>query len=129
MSYLGRIDSASRDRLLREAAVVVIPSTCAENSPLVYFEALAAGLPVIGSDIGGISELARFGNVLLVEPGDAAALAGALTSLIGDNELVAKLRAAARSHRGDASPERFVGQIESAIAALGAGSGTQHGAH
>jgi glycosyltransferase involved in cell wall biosynthesis len=119
VSYLGQIDSDARDHLLREASVVVIPSTCAENSPLVFFEALAAGVPVIGSDIGGISELAAFGSMVLVPPGDLAALADALTALVGDAGRLAELRTAARRHRGEASPERYAGQMEHVIAAFG----------
>ena len=118
VSYLAQIDSDERDRLLQRASVLVIPSTCAENSPLVFFEALAAGLPVIGCDIGGISELAAFGNLVLVAPGDGDALAGALADLLGDEGRLADLRASARHHHADASPERFAGQMAQAIAEL-----------
>ena len=44
LEYLGQLDEA-RDRLLRRATALVIPSTCEESSPLVFFEGLAAGLP------------------------------------------------------------------------------------
>jgi glycosyltransferase involved in cell wall biosynthesis len=111
IEYLGPLDSVARDALLAEAAVLVLPSTCAESSPLIFFEALAAGLPVIASDIGGITELERYGNLVLVPPGDAKALAQALGGLLADQDWMARLRAEARRHRADASPERFAGQI------------------
>lgn len=119
--YLGQIDSETRDEVLREAAALVIPSTCAENSPLVFFEALASGVPVIASDLGGITELEAFGNVLLVPPGDADALARALTELLRDRARLAEFRAQALERRGDALPERFVREMESLLGGLGAG--------
>jgi glycosyltransferase involved in cell wall biosynthesis len=118
ITYLGQVSERTRDRVLREAAVLVIPSTCAENSPLVFFEAVAAGLPVIASDIGGMTELADWGSTVLVPPGDAEALAYALVSLLADDDRLAELGAHAREHRLDASPERFARQLESLIDAL-----------
>lgn len=115
INYLGTLDPAARDRLLEEAAVLVIPSACPEGSPLVFFEALAAGLPVVASDIGGISELQRFGNVLLVRPGDAEALKDALETLLLDDAVMTRLRSAARRHRADASPARYAREISDVL--------------
>ena len=64
ISYAGQLDPEQRDGLLVDASVLVIPSTWPENSPLVFFEALAAGVPVIAGDIGGwrsCSATATFG--------------------------------------------------------------------
>lgn len=56
-----------------------------EASGTVFVEAAAAGLPVIGTDVGGVSEMLRDGETgLLVPLRDAAALTAALTSLIDD---------------------------------------------
>jgi glycosyltransferase involved in cell wall biosynthesis len=53
----------------------------------VFVEAAAAGLPVIGTDVGGVSEMLRNGETgLLVPLHDAAALTAALTALIDDPE-------------------------------------------
>ncbi len=117
VSYRGHVDAEERDRLLGEASAVVIPSVCPEVSPLVFFEALAAGVPVIASDIGGISELEQYGNVVLVPPGDADALADALTGLLSDEGRLARLRAAAQRSRHVASVERFGADVERAIEA------------
>jgi glycosyltransferase involved in cell wall biosynthesis len=111
IEYLGRLEPEERDLLLEEAAAVVIPSACTEGSPLVFFEALAAGIPVIASDIGGISELEVFGNVVLVPPGDATALAGALMTLLTDSGLAGRLRAHAEENHMNASPQRFAAEV------------------
>ncbi len=58
-----------------------------EASGTVFVEAAAAGLPVIGTDVGGVSEMLRNGETgLLVPLHDAAALTAALTTLIDDPE-------------------------------------------
>ena len=118
--YLGEVDAHVRDRVLQQAAVLVIPSTGPENSPLVFFEALAAGVPVVASDIGGITELEQWGNLVLVPPGDADALARALIALLADDERIAALRASALERRAEASPERFARQMEDVFGALDA---------
>jgi glycosyltransferase involved in cell wall biosynthesis len=64
--------------------IVVIPSRY-EGSPLTMFEAMALGKPIIGSRIPGIAEvLEPTGAGMLVAPGDAEALVGAITLLIAD---------------------------------------------
>jgi glycosyltransferase involved in cell wall biosynthesis len=61
----------------------VVPSLWLENSPLVIHEAYQAGVPVIGSRIGGIADLVRDDwNGWLVEPGSAGALAAVLRRAI-----------------------------------------------
>ena len=63
-----------------------------ENFALVGPEALGHGTPVVASDLGGVREWLRPGeNGLAVRPGDAAALAGAVTSLLRDPERAARL--------------------------------------
>jgi glycosyltransferase involved in cell wall biosynthesis len=116
--YVGQVDSDGRNRLLGDAAAVVIPSTCAETSPLVFFEAVAAGVPVIASDIGGITELESWGNVVLVPPGDPNALARAISELLADENRLSALRANASRHRAEAAPERFVRQLDAVLLAL-----------
>ena len=82
------------------ADVLVLPSR-SESYGMVVTEALARGLPVLASDVGGIPEAlgtAADGRRpgLLVPPGDAGALAEALRRWLGDAGLRAALRAAAR---------------------------------
>ena len=73
---------------------------------MVVTEALARGLPVIATDVGGVPEAlgAATGGMragLLVPPGDPEALAGALRRWLSDATLRRSLRAAARRRRAD----------------------------
>ncbi len=63
------------------ADVFALPSH-SEGCPNVVIEALACGRPVVASRVGGIPELVDARNGVLVEPGNAAELAGALTSAL-----------------------------------------------
>lgn len=71
------------DRVLAAADLVVHPSL-ADALPTALIHAAAAGRPAVASAVGGIPEIVVPGSGLLVPPGDAAALAGALRTLAGD---------------------------------------------
>jgi glycosyltransferase involved in cell wall biosynthesis len=61
--------------LCAAADLTVIPSLWYENSPMVIYESLLAGTPVLGAEIGGIPELIDPGKTgYLFAPGDPAAL-------------------------------------------------------
>jgi len=100
-------------RLLAGATVSVVPSLWAEAFGLTVVEAMAAGVPVVASEIGGIPELVdpdRTG--VLVPPGDADALAVAVAGLLDAPERRARIgRAAARAARERFSAERTVQEI------------------
>jgi glycosyltransferase involved in cell wall biosynthesis len=82
--------------LLSGADVFVLASR-SEGLPLSVIEAMAAGLPVVASDVGGLRELVRDGETgVLVPPGDPAALADALRPLLIDHELRRRLGRAGR---------------------------------
>lgn len=62
-----------------------------------YIEAMAMGLPVVGSNVDGVPEVVRDGdNGLLIQPRDAASLADAVTRLLGDDALRARMAARSR---------------------------------
>ncbi len=77
----------------RRAAVFALPCIVAQDGnrdglPTVLLEAMACGLPVVSTNLVGVPEIVDHGvNGLLVEPGDAAALAAHLARLLGDAEL------------------------------------------
>ena len=88
--------------LLRKADVLAAPSVLTrsgkrEGIPVVLMEALGSGVPAVASDLSGIPELVQDGVTgLLVPPGNAEALASALTRLAGDPELRRRLGLAGR---------------------------------
>ncbi|MCC7207658.1 MAG: glycosyltransferase family 4 protein [Anaerolineae bacterium] len=74
------------------------PHFAYDASPLKLFEYMAAGCAILASDLPSVREVLRDGdNALLVPPGDADALAGALRRLYDDRGLVARLGAAANA--------------------------------
>ena len=110
----------SRDGLLkrvRESRAVVLPSEWYENAPIAALEALASGVPVIASEIGGLPEIVRPRETgLLVPPGDPARLADALEVLEDDGELAFRLGA-----RGREVVEReysLTGQVDEMLSVL-----------
>jgi glycosyltransferase involved in cell wall biosynthesis len=86
---------------------VVVPSRL-ESYGMVITEALAHGLPVIASDVGGVREALGRSHEgplpgLLVPPGDPAALSAALRGWLVDDDLRQRLRRAARQRRSTLS--------------------------
>jgi glycosyltransferase involved in cell wall biosynthesis len=70
--------------LLHQASLLVLSSRT-EALPNVVLEAMAAGLPVVATRVGGVPELVRPGRTgWLVDPGDAPGLAAALCQVLGD---------------------------------------------
>ncbi|NEO21428.1 glycosyltransferase [Moorena sp. SIO4A5] len=73
--------------------LLAVPSQCLETGPLVVLEAFAAGIPVIGSRLGGIAELVQDGvNGILVEPTSVEAWAEKIRDLCGDRSQLTHLR-------------------------------------
>ncbi len=86
------------------AADVLVLASRAETYGMVVTEALAAGLPVVAAEVGGVPEALGHGAQgirpgLLVSPGDPAALGGALRAWLGSADLRRRLRQAARERR------------------------------
>lgn len=72
--------------------VLAVPSQWMETGPLTVLEGFAAGIPVLGSDLGGVSERVAHGvDGLLVPPRDARAWAGALRRLSQEAGLLQRL--------------------------------------
>jgi glycosyltransferase involved in cell wall biosynthesis len=97
VSLLPRVDDVRT--LLAALDVGVVASTRSEAISRVALEFQAAGLPVIGSDLNSIPEIVRHGRTgLIVPPGDAPALAGAMERLMTEPRLLERL--------GEAGPEQ-----------------------
>ena len=96
--------TGSSQTALAQLDVLVVPSVWYENAPLVITEAMAAGVPVVASDLGGMRELVQHeSNGLLFPMGDAAALAQCLQRLALDRRLLRRLSAAAAPIRSVAA--------------------------
>jgi glycosyltransferase involved in cell wall biosynthesis len=110
--FLGRRTDVPA--LMAAADVVVVPSLW-EGQPLVLQEALRAARPVVASRAGGIPDLTGEDGALLVPPGDAMALAGAVLTILDDRAAAARLVAAA-TERARALPD--AGDAVDSVAAL-----------
>jgi len=84
---VGMVRGASKSQLLREASLFVLPSY-QEALPMAVLEAMAAGLPIVATAVGGIPEVVKDGyNGFLVTPGDVEALVEKLAILASDPHL------------------------------------------
>jgi 2-deoxystreptamine N-acetyl-D-glucosaminyltransferase/2-deoxystreptamine glucosyltransferase len=98
--FVGFVEHRKIPAVLRHADLLVL-ATRYEELPSVLVEGMAAGLPVVASRVGGIPTLVDHDvNGLLVPPGDAAALASAITRLLTEPDTAARLSAAARRTAG-----------------------------
>ncbi len=97
LKFTGPRTGSELERTYAAADLLVLPSH-AETYGMVITEALARGVPVIATDVGGVSDALGDGG-LLVPPGDPAALGAALRAWLGDAELRRRLRRAARERR------------------------------
>jgi glycosyltransferase involved in cell wall biosynthesis len=85
-----------------------------EGTPVSLIEALAAGVPVVATAVGGVPDVIRHDETgLLIPPGDAEAFASALDRLVADHELCQRLRQRGRDEvRGRFDRDRLVSDIE-----------------
>jgi glycosyltransferase involved in cell wall biosynthesis len=103
--FLGRVDASELARLRAGAALGICPSR-SENFPTAAAEAMAAGLPVVGSAVGGNPELIP--ERMLSERDDAGALAALIERYFGDR----KAGESALAHvRERCAPERIAKRL------------------
>jgi glycosyltransferase involved in cell wall biosynthesis len=94
VTFAGRRDDVPD--LLRASDVFILPSE-SETAPLTVLEAMAAGLPVVATDVGGVAEAVQAGTTgVLIEPGDPGAIAEAVLSVIALPDRGAGMGAAGR---------------------------------
>lgn len=101
-AFLGIRDDVPA--LLAAADVFVLPSRW-EGQPLILQEALRAGRPIVATDAGGVRDLTG-DAALLVPPGDPAALASAVLSILDDPDLAAVLAKAAAARAASLPTEQ-----------------------
>ncbi|QUR67145.1 glycosyltransferase family 4 protein [Mycobacterium spongiae] len=88
LRFLGQVDDAGKASAMRSADVYCAPNTGGESFGIVLVEAMAAGTPVVASDLDAFRRVLRGGVAgCLVPVDDAAALAAALISVLEDDAL------------------------------------------
>ena len=85
--FSGTLDRGQMAELYRSADLLLNPSL-ADNMPNSLLEAMASGVPIVSTDVGGISVMVRHeGNGLLVSAGDPEGMALSAMRILGDPEL------------------------------------------
>lgn len=111
------------DSILRQTDVCAMSSDW-EGMPLFALEAMAAGVPMVATSVGGLPEVVRDGETgILVAPRDPAALAQAITDILIDGDLAVRLASAsvARSEEFciDRVVPRFIALYQDLLARVG----------
>jgi glycosyltransferase involved in cell wall biosynthesis len=116
----GWLGAEAKARWMNISDVFVLPSY-AEGMPMSLLEAMAAGMPVLATAVGGIPDVITEGvNGVLAAPGDRAMLERLLLRLLSDRALRARLGAAAReTARLRFAADQCIGQLESLYRELG----------
>ena len=111
VTLLGALDAGTLRREYRQAAVVALPSR-QEVAPMAVIEALAAGIPVVASRVGGLPYLVEDGVTgRLTPPSDPGALADTLTEILTEPHAAARMGAAGRAVARDRfDPARVASQ-------------------
>lgn len=96
IEFLGFVDQATIARELRDSDIFVLPSF-AEGIPVALMEAMAIGIPVVATYVGGVAELVVNKETgLTVFPSDVEGLANAIASYIDDPQLAKQISIQAR---------------------------------
>ena len=114
--FLGKVEDVAQ--ALRWADLYLLPSQV-ESFGLSALEALATGVPVVGSNTGGLPEVVEHGvSGFLAPPGDVAAMAGGALDLLGDGVRWKAASLAARERAKEFATERVVPMYEAFYAAV-----------
>ncbi len=92
LNFTGRVDNAAMGALYRASDLMINPSLV-DNMPNSVLEALASGVPVVSTNVGGVPYMVEHGKTaLLVPPGDPQAMAEAILRVLEDAPLARALR-------------------------------------
>jgi phosphatidylinositol alpha-mannosyltransferase len=112
VEFVGHVSQTAKLRYFASADIFCAPSTGQESFGIVLLEAMAAGLPIVASDIHGYKNVvSRDVEGYLVEPRNPRAIAAALYKLAGDPDLRHRMGEAGRAKAEDYSWERVTQQL------------------
>jgi len=113
VEFLGRVSDDERDALFKTADVYCSPATGRESFGIVLLEAMAAGTAIVCSDIHGYKGVVRRGReALLVPPGRPKAIAGALATLLANDEMREAMGRSGLERAQEYSWERVTAKVE-----------------
>jgi glycosyltransferase involved in cell wall biosynthesis len=113
VQFIGWVEHRNLHTYYEKASIVVVPSIVAEAFPLVALEAMSAGRPVIGTNVGGIPEIIDDKvNGYLVEPENPAQIAEKVVTLFSEEKLLSELGRNARKKAQEFSLEKHVENLE-----------------
>ncbi|NLP10434.1 glycosyltransferase family 4 protein [bacterium] len=116
------VDYAAKKRLLAESALLLLPSY-SEGFPMVVLEAMASGLPVITTQVGGMADALKDGaEVLFIEPANPALLAEKTIHLLEHVDLQQRLAERALAYVQRHSVERVKQRITAIYQEIAAGA-------
>src|SRR5262249_27632298 len=113
VEFLGRVSDAEKAQLFRTCDVYVAPSTGRESFGIVLLEAMAAGARMVVSDIHGYKGVVRRGEqALLVPPRKPKAIAAAVSQLLDDPMLRARMSESSMERASEFSWERVTAKVD-----------------
>jgi phosphatidylinositol alpha-mannosyltransferase len=113
VEFLGRVSDDEKAQLFKSADVYVSPATGGESFGIVLLEAMAAGTPIVCSDIHGYKGVVRRDREgLLVPPRKPKAIAAAVARLLADDELRQRMGEEGQRRADDFSWERVTAKVD-----------------
>jgi phosphatidylinositol alpha-mannosyltransferase len=113
VEFLGRVSDGVKDQLFRTADIYVSPATGRESFGIVLLEAMAAGVPIVASDIHGYKGVVRRGEQgLLTPPRDPQAVSAAIVRLLGDPDLRRRMGESGVERAHQMSWERITERVD-----------------
>jgi glycosyltransferase involved in cell wall biosynthesis len=120
---LGGLRHAAVMTAWRRAQLGIVPSVFPDPCPTVVLEAMAAGVAVVGSNVGGLPDLIADGSTgLLVPPSDPAALRTALARFLDEPDLANRMGAAGRERVAAFTATNVIRRIEAIYGRLAEGA-------
>lgn len=112
ITVLGKVPREKLAELFAQTDLLVLPSLWQENSPLVIYEAMAHGVPVLVSDSGGTSELVKEGQTgWIFKSGDGADLLAKLKLALNNKDALPTMGEAARAYVEDFSLDNYLEKL------------------